>query len=222
MKKNFLLLLSSVTLLVCWAWGLFGVGADADQGNVFRIMFVHVPVAWCAFVWVITGGVFGFLGLLRKNKRTDFDRSSHAAMELGTLFAALALVTGMIWGRPTWGVWWDWDPRLTTTLVLFLVCCGYHILRTFTPEISQQRTVSALVAVISCVNIPVVYYSVNVWRSIHQPQTFTRSGSLASSDITKTLWLNVFAMIIFSVILYKTRRRGIVAIEILEAARQQA
>jgi len=142
-------------------------------------------------------------------------------MELGTIFAALALITGSIWGRPTWGRWWDWDPRLTSTLVMFLVTVGYHILRSFTPDAKARRTVSAVVALLSALNVPIVYFSVNLWRSLHQPQSFVAGKSNVSDDIRIALWINVFAMIAFSIFLYRARRQGIAAKETLEILRAE-
>jgi heme exporter protein C len=208
-------------LLASWAWGLWGVGADRDQGEVYRIIFVHVPVAWCAFVWVIAGAVFGVRALLQPTKAERFDRSSQSSMELGTLFAALALITGSIWGRPTWGRWWDWDPRLTSTLVMFLITCGYHILRSFTPDVKSRRTVAGVVALLSALNVPIVYFSVNLWRSIHQPQSFVTRASNVSSDISQAMWLNVLTMLVFSIAVYIVRRQSIAARETLEVLRAE-
>lgn len=223
-KNRWDLFLGLALALVAMGWlmGWFYVGADRDQGDIFRIMFVHVPVAWCSFLWVITGAVFAVLGFLQPTKREARDRSSHAALEIGTVFAALALITGSIWGRPTWGVWWDWDPRLTSTLVMFLICCGYHILRSFTPDVKTRRTVAAVTAILSALNVPLVYFSVNLWRSLHQPQTFVTKSTTASSDISLTLWVNVLFLVLFSLALYKVRRQGIAATEALETAREGA
>ncbi|NBW80417.1 hypothetical protein EBR21_01560 [bacterium] len=148
------------------------------------------------------------------------DRSSHAAIDLGALFAALALATGSIWGRPTWGVWWDWDPRLTSTLVMFLVCCAYHVLRSFTPDIQARRNAGQITAILAAANVPIVYFSVNIWRSLHQPQTFVRKGGSASPDVGMVLMANLIAMILLTLVLYKIRRSAISAEESLEAARE--
>jgi heme exporter protein C len=216
-----LILLTTVPLAVGWGVALFGLGADKDQGDVYRIMFVHVPVAWCAFVWVITAAVFAVRLFINPAEAQRFDRSGHASVELGTLFAVLALITGSIWGRPTWGVWWDWDPRLTSTLVLFLVCCGYLILRSFTPDPKSRRTTAAVVALLAALNVPIVYFSVNLWRSLHQPQSFVAKSSPVSSDIRMVLWFNVFAMVAFSIALYRARRQSLAAQETLEICRAQ-
>lgn len=219
-RWTFLLGVFGALVAIGWGLALTWVGADKDQGEVFRIMFVHVPVAWCAFVWVITGAIFAVIGFVSPARMEASDRSSHAAIEQGTLFAALALLTGSIWGRPTWGVWWDWDPRLTSTLVLFLVCCGYHILRSFTPDVKARRTVAGVTAILSAINVPIVYYSVNLWRSVHQPQTFVRGKNTASSDISLVLWFNVLFLLLFTIALYKIRRQGIAAQETLLTARE--
>ncbi|NBO37052.1 hypothetical protein EBU99_00535 [bacterium] len=224
-KKSFqfwskLLLPAVVLQLAGWGLALFWIGSDKDQGDVFRIMFVHVPVAWCAFMWIILAAVFAAAGFFKKTKFEHFDQSAHAAIDLGTLFAALALATGSIWGRPTWGVWWDWDPRLTSTLVMFLVCCAYHVLRSFTPDIQARRNAGQVTALLAAVNVPIVYFSVNIWRSLHQPQTFVRKGGSASADVGLVLMANLVAMILFTLVIYKLRRAAIVAEETLEAARE--
>lgn len=214
---------SAAALLGGWGLGLFWVGSDTDQGEVYRILFVHVPSAWAAFIWVFAGA-WSALRVLRArgDDAARHDNASHASMELGTLYAALALVTGSIWGRPTWGVWWDWDPRLTSTLVLFLLCCGTLLLRQFTPEPQARRRVAAITSLLTAVNVPIVYFSVNLWRSLHQPQTFVARKSTASADISLVLWINVALMLLFSWTLYRSRKRGIAAAEALAAAREAA
>ncbi len=215
------LLVAAVLTLAAWGYGLFGVGTDRDQGDVYRILFVHVPVAWCAFVWVIAGAVFAVRLFFSPARAQGLDRSSQACVELGTLFAALALLTGSIWGRPTWGRWWDWDPRLTSTLVMFLVTCGYHILRSFTPDVRARRTVAAVVALLGALNVPIVYFSVNLWRSLHQPQSIVANQSNMSGDIKLALWVNVFALLALSIALYRVRRQSIAAKETLEMLRAE-
>lgn len=212
---------SGFLLLLGWALALFYIGTDTDQGNVYRIIYVHVPAAWNAFLWVIAGGVFALRALVQRKNIERFDKSANASIILGTIFCFLALATGSIWGRPTWGVWWDWDPRLTSTLVMFLVCCGYLVLRSLTPDINQRRSVSAIVAILASVNVPLVYYSVNIWRSVHQPQTFTRAESTASSDIKYLLLYNTLAMLFFAFSVYKLVRANLEAQERLAALRER-
>jgi heme exporter protein C len=215
------LLVPALVMQLCaWWLGLFWIGTDKDQGDVYRIIFVHVPVAWCAFMWIILAAGFAVVGFVRKAKFEDMDRSAHASIDLGTVFSALALATGSIWGRPTWGVWWDWDPRLTSTLIMFLVCCAYHVLRSFTPDVQARRNSGQILAILAAVNVPIVYFSVNIWRSLHQPQTFVRKGGSASPDVGLVLLANVIAMIFLTLVMYKLRRTAISARETLESARE--
>lgn len=216
---NFFFISALLFQMFAWSLALYDIGADVDQGNVYRIIFVHVPVAWCAFFWIFFGALYGLLGLIFKKKIDIFDRSSHAAIELGTLFAALVLVTGSLWGRPTWGVWWDWDPRLTSSFVMFLVGAGYLITRHFTPDIRAKQQNSAVLAILSAVNVPIVYFSVNLWRSLHQPQTFLQNSKNASIDIVWMLGINLCALFLLSMAIYKIRRQSLSAQETLDALR---
>lgn len=221
LRWNILFLIFVFFQLVGWYLALIKIGADTDQGNVYRIIFVHVPIAWCAFFWFFFGAFFGLLSLIINKKSIPFDRSSHCAMELGVLFSFLVLVTGSLWGKPTWGVWWDWDPRLTSSLVLFLMGCGYLLLRYFTPNLQSRRRVSAILAVLSALNVPIVYFSVNLWRSLHQPQTFVQNSPNASHDITFVLFYNFIATFLLSIAIYKIRRQSISATESLSELRSQ-
>ncbi|WP_161597635.1 cytochrome c biogenesis protein CcsA [Fluviispira multicolorata] len=218
-RWNYLLFIFIFFQIIGWYLALYHIGADTDQGNVYRIIFVHVPVAWCAFFWVFLSAFFAILTLLNPQKSEIFDRSSHTAIELGTLFSVLMLITGSVWGKPTWGVWWDWDPRLTSSLVMFLICCGYLVLRHFTPDIRTRRNIAAIVSILSAVNVPIVYYSVNLWRSVHQPQTFVEKAKNVSSDISIVLLFNFAAMFLLSIAIYKIRRQSISAKETLEYVR---
>lgn len=217
---NRLLLIFAILQLFCWCWGLFFVGRDVDQGNIYRIMFVHVPIAWCAFFWIITGAIFSVLTLFSTKNLLKFDLSAHSAMQMGTLFSFLVLVTGSIWGRPTWGVWWDWDPRLTSSLVMFIIASGYLILRHTTPETTARAKMSALVSILCAINVPIVYYSVNLWRSLHQPQSFVNQTGNVSKDIAFALLANSIVMFLLSIAIYKTKRQALSAKETLENARK--
>jgi heme exporter protein C len=216
---NYIFIICLVLQIVGWYLALFYVGADTDQGNVYRIIFVHVPIAWCAFFWFFFAAIFGILGLFSNKKAISFDRSSHASMELAVFFSFLVLLTGSLWGKPTWGVWWDWDPRLTSSLVLFLMGCGYLLLRYFTPNLQSRLKVSSIVSILSALNVPIVYFSVNMWRSLHQPQTFVQKSANASPDITFVLFFNFIVTFLLSIALYKIRRQAISATETLAEVR---
>lgn len=218
---NFFLLIFAILQMLCWSWGLFFVGRDIDQGNIYRIMFVHVPIAWCAFFWIIAGAALSVCTLFANKNLIKFDLSAHSAMQLGTLFSFLVLITGSIWGRPTWGVWWDWDPRLTSSLVMFIIAAGYLILRHTTPEPIARAKMSALVSILCAINVPIVYYSVNLWRSLHQPQSFVNQTGNVSKDIVIVLVSNCVAMFLLSIAIYKIKRQALSAKETLETARSR-
>lgn len=143
--------------------------ADRDMGHLQKIMYVHVPSAWLAFA------AFGIVlvgSLLYIWKRElSYDLFAASAAEVGTLFTALTIAQGSIWGRPTWGVWWTWDPRLTTTAILLLIFIGYVALRSFTDDEDRRARWSAAVGILGAINVPIVYYSVKWWRTIHQVQS---------------------------------------------------
>jgi heme exporter protein C len=142
---------------------------EAIQGNVQRIMYLHVPsvlTAYLAFGLVLLGSAAYLM-----TRRSGWDRLSAAAAEIGVLFTAVTIVSGSIWGRPTWGVWWTWDARLTSTAVLLLVYVGYLLLRAMVEEPEARARYAAVVGIMGAVNIPIVHFSVKWWRALHQPAT---------------------------------------------------
>jgi heme exporter protein C len=142
---------------------------EVTQGNVQRIMYLHVPAvltAYLAFGLVLLGSVAYLF-----TRRAGWDRLAAAAAELGVLFTGLTIASGSIWGKPTWGTWWTWDARLTSTAVLFLVYVGYLLLRAMVEEPGQRARYAAVVGIVGAVNIPIVHFSVKWWRALHQPST---------------------------------------------------
>ncbi len=156
------------------AIGLLGVPADRLQGDVQRIMYVHVPAAWLAYLafFVTLVGSLGYL--IRRDLR--FDRLAAASAEIGLLFTGAAIVSGSIWGKATWGIWWDWDPRLTTTAVMFVVYAGYVLLRGSIVERTRRARLAAVLGIIGFANVPIVHFSVLWWRGLHQAPTVLRPG----------------------------------------------
>jgi heme exporter protein C len=142
---------------------------EVVQGNVQRIMYLHVPsvlTAYLAFALVLVGSL-GYLA----SRRPAWDRLAGSAAEIGVLFTGLTIVSGSIWGKPTWGVWWTWDARLTSTAVLFLVYAGYLLLRRMVEEPEARARYAAVVGILGAANVPIVHFSVVWWRALHQPAT---------------------------------------------------
>ena len=147
---------------------------DALQGEVQRLMYVHVPAAWLAYLsfFVVFLSSVAYL----RTSRTRWDRVAAASAEIGVLFTALAIVLGALWGKPVWGTWWTWDPRLTTTAMLLLIYIGYLAVRRITDNPSRRARWSAVIGVVRFVDVPIVHLSVVWWRSLHQQSTVLRLG----------------------------------------------
>lgn len=168
---------------------------EVTQGNVQRIMYLHVPsvlTAYLAFAVVFVASL-GFLFSLRKG----WDRLAWASAELGVLFTGLTLVSGAIWGKPTWGTWWTWDARLTTTAILFVIYVGYLLLRGMVDDRERGARYAAVLGIIGFLNIPVVHFSVKWWRTLHQPSTLLGPGPAPiSPPILAALLVNLGAFLL--------------------------
>lgn len=154
--------------------GVFVVPADAAQGDVQRIMYVHVPSAWLAYVAFFVTFVASIAYLVRRELR--FDRFAAASAEIGLVFTALVIASGAIWGKATWGKWWDWDPRLTSTAIMFVIYAGYLLLRQSLVDRERRARLGAVFGIVAFLNVPIVHFSVLLWRGLHQPPTVIRPG----------------------------------------------
>jgi heme exporter protein C len=180
--------------LVVGNWlGLFVAPAERFMGDAGRILYVHVPAAWLAMVcFLVSAGCA--LGYLWRGGR-HWDSAMEASTEVGIVQTALLLVLGSIFARPTWGVWWDWDPRLTSSTVMLLSFVGVMLLRSVVREPDRRATWSAVATVVSGVNVPIVYQSVKWWRSLHQVQSEMMGKSTIDPSMRGILYLNVFAFL---------------------------
>ncbi len=188
-------LASVVGALVASAMALLWAPPDAVQGEVQRIMYVHVPAAWTAylaFVIVFLASV-GWLW----SKQRLFDAVAVASAEIGVLFTGLALVAGSIWAKPTWGVWWTWEPRLITTAVMFVMYVGYVLLRSLSADLEGRATRAAVIGIVAVVNVPIVHLSVTWMSALHQLPSVLRPGGPALDDrMLATLIAGVIAFTI--------------------------
>lgn len=168
-KSGLIMLLAFVALAAAQAFAFATSPPDRDMGDLQKIMYVHVPAAWSAFICFFVVFVASVRYLWRRNERDDLVAA--AAAETGAVLTALTLMLGSIWGRPTWGVWWAWDARLTSTAVLLVIYVGYLALRAFADEPEQRARWSAAIGILGALNVPVVYMSVKWWRTLHQLQS---------------------------------------------------
>jgi heme exporter protein C len=160
------------------AVGLIFLYAPTEQvqGDVQRIFYIHVPSAWLSYIGFFTAAGASVLLLRGRTHWERWDRIAVANVEVGLLFLSIVLTTGPIWAGPVWGQAWAWDARLTSTLVLWLVYAGYLLYRTLTPAGEQRARVSAVIALIGAIDIPVVHFAVSWWRSAHPDPTVLRAG----------------------------------------------
>ncbi len=165
---------SGLLLLIAWFWALRLAPPEQHQGEVYRIVYLHVPAAFTAFLSAALLMVFSLMTLIKRNPNAGL--WAKASAEIGLVFTAITLSTGSIWGRPTWGVWWTWDARLTTTLILALLYAGYLIFYSSLSPGPQRDRIAAALGVIIALDVPVIYQSVNWWRTLHQPQSIVRAG----------------------------------------------
>ncbi len=156
------------------------VPTEAEQGIVQRIFYFHVPCAWVAFAAFGLVAISGIFHLWLGNQ--VWDDLGYAAAEIGMVFCTLVLVTGSIWARPIWGVWWTWDSRLTTTLILWLLYGGYLMLRAMADDSPQVARFAAVIGIVAAADVPVIIVSVRLWRTIHPAVLVTRQGEHGLTD----------------------------------------
>lgn len=171
------------------AFGLAWSPADRVQGDAVRIMYVHVPPAILMYVAFMVTAVGSVVYLWKKSR--FWDLLAAASAEVGCVFTAMALVTGMLWGRITWGVYWVWDARLTSTALLLLLFLGYLAVRRIPADPAVRSKRAAIVALIAIIDVPIVHYSVDWWRSVHQPATVSRLDPTIDGLMLFTLMLGI-------------------------------
>jgi heme exporter protein C len=180
-----------------WYAGLRLAPTDEHMGDVYRIIYVHVPSAFTAFASAFALLVTSIACIRNQGERwLDF---SKAVAEVGLLFTVLCLATGSIWGKPTWGTWWTWDARLTTTFLLGILYTGWLILHSSWSPGPQRMKICGALGILIAADVPVIYQSVNWWRTLHQPQSIVRSGgSTMAPEMLQTLMFSVLAMLLFA------------------------
>jgi len=196
--------------------GLIFTPQDVVQGESVRIMYVHVPSAWIAYLAFIVTAVASAGWLFGKKHSMGFDRFAGASAEVGVMFMAITLITGSLWGRLTWGEFWQWDPRLTTTAFLFVTYLGYLAVRRLDGSKEQRARRSAVVAMLAVLEIPLVHFSVVLWRSLHQGATVLNPSGDVKMDglMLFTLFSGVVGFTLVFVWLVLHRQRTMLLVDI--------
>lgn len=197
----------ALTMWMVFAW----VPTETNQGAIQRALYVHVPIAWVSMVAIVAVAIFSVFYLVTGRER--WDRLGAATAETGVVFGALMLITGIVWARPVWGVWWTGEAKLTTALILFFVYVAYLMFRAYFPPGTQRRRLAAVIALIGAIDAPIIYWAANLWAEAHPPLIVGPArdpDSGLSADIGLTLLVGVIAFtLLFAVILverYRIRR----------------
>lgn len=215
---------------ITFAYGLYGAlvlaPADYQQGETVRIMFIHVPAAWLS-LFVYAGMCLSALGTL-VFRHPLADVAQKAAAPLGAGFTLVCLITGAFWGRPMWGTYWEWDARLTSVLILFLIYLGIMALWRAMDEPQRAGRAVAILTLVGAVNLPIIKFSVDWWSTLHQPASVFRMGgpTIDKSMLTPLLWMGLAYLLLYLVLLVIRMRAELATrradrLEILIADRRQ-
>ncbi len=187
-----------VGMAITFWLAFFYAPTDAIQGQPQRIFYVHVPAAWVGMLAGVIMAVAAVAYLKTKDERWDW--LARAAAEIGTLFITLTLITGSIWGHTTWGTWWTWDARLTTTLILWFIYVGYLMLRNYMGRTAASARAGAVLSLIGVVDVPIIYESVNWWRTLHPSAEVGVAGALPT-EVVLTLMVSLTAFTVLYALL---------------------
>ncbi len=211
-----------VATIVSMGWLVaFGLGfspADRDQEEAVRILYVHVPTIWIAYLAFVVTALGSAIYLFGRNHSLGFDRLAGASAEIGVAFVAVTLVVGSLWGRLTWGVFWRWDPRLTTTALLFVSYIGYLAVRRLGGSHHQRARRSAVIGLLAVLEIPLVHWSVRLWRSLHQEATVLNPNGDVDMDglMLFSLFVGVVSFTLLYVWLMMHRTRAMAMEDLLD------
>jgi heme exporter protein C len=210
-KKLSVIFFVLAAVLTIWGLyiGFFVAPTDFQQGESYRIIFIHVPAAWMSMFIYLVMAFWAGVGLIWNTRLSSM--MAHALAPTGAMMTFVALWTGALWGRPTWGTWWVWDARLTSELVLLFLYVGYIVLRSSIDDPRRGDRASAVLALVGVVNVPIIYFSVQWWNTLHQGASvsLTKSPSMASSMLLGML-LMALAFWMYSIAVSLVRVRKII------------
>ncbi len=189
MKRNILLWLSLALMMTALYLVFVYVPTEKEMGIVQRIFYLMVPMGWLALLSFLVVFISSILYLVKRKSKWDI--LAHSSAEIGIVFTTLALIAGSLWAKPIWGVWWSWEPRLTATLVLWLIYIAYLMVRSFATEESRGARFAAVVGIVGFVDIPIVILATTLWRGIH-PGAVIFQGGLEPSMLL-TLLVSIIA-----------------------------
>jgi len=202
-------LIGLVLVFIGWWYAFSFTPVDAQQGAVYRIIYIHVPAAASALGLCSLGLlVTSIWGLLKPSEKIL--QASRSWVEVGLIFTTITLLTGSIWGKSTWGTWWTWDARLTTTFLLAILLLAYLLLYNSLRQGKQRIRICSVLGILICVDVPIIYKSVSWWRTLHQPSSIIEQGGRTMDPaMYNALLLNIFLIAIFSTLLWMIRFKNL-------------
>ena len=205
--------LTIILMAIGLYWGLVIAPTDYQQGESYRIIFIHVPAAWMSMFVYVVMAVAGFIALVWKTKISEIVVSECAV--IGAVFTALALITGMLWGKPTWGTYWQWDARLTSELILLFLYLGVIAIYSAIEDDRVAAKAASVLAIVGVINIPIIHFSVTWWNSLHQPnmEIVSESPSMHPSMLYPLLVMAVAFKVYFGWLLIIRMRNEILSRE---------
>ena len=207
MRDKILYVLGALAILILTRdlYVIAGLPQEAAQGAIFKIIFFNVPAAWTAIVAAITALTMSVQFLRTKDFKSD--AAAVAVTEVGLAFLAANLVTGSIWARVIWGIWWTWDVRLTSALVCWLLYAGYLMLRHAIEEPTQRATFAAVFSILAFLDVPIVYFSIRWFRTQHPAPVFLSSNGSFPADWTRVLLSNWLGLLLLAIVMTAIRLR---------------
>ena len=190
-----------ILLLIALSFALIFSPPDYLQGDSVRIMYVHVPSAWIGLASFTCIALFSIINFIFKTKNLIIITKSIAP--LGLMFTCLAIVTGSLWGQPTWGTWWAWDARLTSMVILAFFYIGYIVSHKLISNEDRANRISSIIAIIGLINIPIIKFSVDWWNTLHQPASIKLTGtSTIHSSMLMPLLLMFFVLLLYCALIF--------------------
>ncbi|MEX2425153.1 MAG: cytochrome c biogenesis protein CcsA [Thermomicrobiaceae bacterium] len=187
---------AGLTMIIALYMMFLYAPTDSVQGPVQRVFYLHLPMAWIAYLAFFIVFVASIAYLVTRSRR--WDQLARSSAEVGLVFTTLVIITGSLWGRPIWGTFWEWDARLTTTLILWFIYLGYFMIRSYIPDQERSMRYAAIIGIIGFIDVPIIHMSVRWWRTLHPEPIVTQSGGPAMPDsMIYTMGVALLAMTLF-------------------------
>jgi heme exporter protein C len=188
--------------------GFFVAPTDFQQGDSYRILFIHVPAAWMGMFLYVLMAIYAGIGWAFNARLASM--MAQAIATTGAIFTFISLVTGSLWGRPAWGVWWVWDARLTSTLILMFLYIGFISLQSSIDDVRRADRAGAVLALVGVINVPIIYFSVQWWNSLHQGATISKNSFKMAPSMATAMFLLLGACWLYSIAVVLARVRYII------------